>query len=97
MTPRAARDAGSRFARLVAAARAAGIDARPSRDAGDYLCNYAYWRALEAAGQPGGPRTVVFVHVPDVGKALPARAGGRAPTFIEVMRAGHAIVRAAME
>ncbi|EJW13712.1 Pyrrolidone-carboxylate peptidase [Rhodovulum sp. PH10] len=51
-------------ASLCAALRAAG--ARPvfSRDAGGYLCNYAYWRALEAAEQPDGPRLVVFVHVP---------------------------------
>jgi pyroglutamyl-peptidase len=50
--------------RLHAALRAAGIDAVLSRNAGGYLCNYAYWRALEATKAPGGPRLVVFVHVP---------------------------------
>lgn len=52
-------------AHLVAAARAAGVAAAPSRNAGAYLCNYAYWRALEAAARPGGP-VVVFVHLPAV-------------------------------
>ncbi|MBV8510325.1 MAG: hypothetical protein JO289_09165, partial [Xanthobacteraceae bacterium] len=34
------------FARLAAAVRTSGLPARLSRDAGTYLCNYAYWRAL---------------------------------------------------
>lgn len=49
----------------LAALRAAGRPAVISRDAGRYLCNYAYWRALEQA-QPGGPRIVLFVHVPPI-------------------------------
>jgi pyroglutamyl-peptidase len=54
-------------ARLVNAARTAGVAAAPSRNAGTYLCNYVYWRALEAAARPDGPGLVVFVHVPPVG------------------------------
>jgi pyroglutamyl-peptidase len=54
-------------ARLVKAARTAGVVAAPSRNAGAYLCNYVYWRALEAAARPDGPGLVVFVHVPPVG------------------------------
>jgi hypothetical protein len=54
------------LARLVTAARSAGVPATRSRDAGSYLCNYAYWRGLEAAGRPDGPDTVIFVHVPPV-------------------------------
>src|SRR5260370_595039 len=52
--------------RLVAAARAAGISAALSGDAGSYLCNYLCWRAGEAAHRKGGPRLTVFVHVPNV-------------------------------
>ena len=49
------------FARL---AGAAGTKARLSRDAGRYLCNYVYWRALE---QVRGTRPLVqFVHIPPV-------------------------------
>jgi pyroglutamyl-peptidase len=61
-------------ARLVAAARTARVAAAPSRNAGAYLCNYVYWRALEAAARPDGPGLVVFVHVPPVGlKELPKK------------------------
>lgn len=51
-------------AALRAALRTHGIDAASSRNAGTYLCNFAYWRALDAADRDGGPRLVVFVHVP---------------------------------
>jgi pyroglutamyl-peptidase len=54
------------LARLVTAARSAGVAAARSRDAGSYLCNYVYWRGLEAAARPDGPDVVVFVHVPPV-------------------------------
>ena len=46
---------GPHTANLLHAARATGIDARASRDAGAYLCNYLSWRAIEATQQPGGP------------------------------------------
>jgi pyroglutamyl-peptidase len=54
------------LARLVEAARDAGVRAAPSRNAGSYLCNYIYWRALEAARGADGPQLVAFVHVPPV-------------------------------
>jgi pyroglutamyl-peptidase len=61
-------------ARLVKAARTARVEAAPSRNAGAYLCNYVYWRALEAAARPGGPGQVIFIHVPPVGlKELPKK------------------------
>ena len=39
---------GPHTAKLLRAAQATGIDARASRDAGSYLCNYLSWRAIEA-------------------------------------------------
>lgn len=54
------------FVQLVNAARAAGVKAQTSQDAGRYVCNYLYWRAIEAAQKPGGPKRVVFVHVPEL-------------------------------
>jgi pyroglutamyl-peptidase len=94
------------IARLVKAARTAGVAAAPSRDAGTYLCNYLYWRALEAAAQPDGPGLVIFVHVPPIGfKELPERVSKkrlkkqrmrkrRAPRLNDLSRAGEAIVLA---
>src|SRR6185503_11660925 len=37
------------FVHLLAAARGARVRARTSGDAGRYLCNYVYWRGLEAS------------------------------------------------
>lgn len=67
-------------ATLRAALRARGIAVALSRNAGGYLCNYAYWHALDAAGGPGGPRLVAFVHVPPLhrlGHTGPAHASRR--------------------
>jgi pyroglutamyl-peptidase len=62
---------GPHTAKLMRAALATGVDARPSRDAGSYLCNYLSWRAIEATRRERGPRLAAFVHVP-----LLARDGG---------------------
>ena len=66
-------------ARLVHAARTTGASVKLSRDAGRYLCNALYWRALEAAANPSGPRVAAFVHVPllrrNLGLAKLVRAG----------------------
>jgi pyroglutamyl-peptidase len=86
--------------RLLAAAKGAGIDARLSRDAGRYVCNYIYWRALESAARAGGPRLAVFVHVPEVCRPKsrtsdPRRARARRGYTLPVLvRAGEAILRA---
>jgi pyroglutamyl-peptidase len=63
---------GPHTARLLRAADGTGIDARASRDAGSYLCNYLSWRAIEAVDSNNGPRLAAFVHVP-----LIARGGAR--------------------
>jgi pyroglutamyl-peptidase len=55
---------GPHTARLLRAAIGTGIDARTSRDAGSYLCNYLSWRAIEATQKDNGPVLAAFVHVP---------------------------------
>jgi pyroglutamyl-peptidase len=55
---------GPHTARLLRSARKTGIDARVSRDAGSYLCNYLSWRAIEATCRDNGPRLAAFVHIP---------------------------------
>ncbi len=54
---------------LVARLRRAGLNARPSPSAGEYLCNFSYWLALEAVARHEVKRAL-FVHVP-----LPLTAG----------------------
>ncbi len=55
--------------RLLAAARAAGVRVRLSRDAGRYLCNYLCWRVSES----NEPRLAAFVHVPLVQRPFSVR------------------------
>src|ERR1700730_11833115 len=47
---------GPHTAKLLRAAFGTGIDARASRDAGSYLCNYLSWRAIEATRADDRPR-----------------------------------------
>jgi pyroglutamyl-peptidase len=85
---------GPHTAKLFRAARATGIDARASRDAGSYLCNYLSWRAIEATHGSDGPRLAAFVHVP-----LLARSGvsqrkdlGHRITLEQLVDAGEAML-----
>jgi pyroglutamyl-peptidase len=48
---------------LAARLRSAGLNARPSASAGEYLCNFVYWLALEAVARRQVKRAL-FVHVP---------------------------------
>ena len=67
---------GPHTAKLLRAARATGIDARASRDAGSYLCNYLSWRSIEAVRRVNGPRLAAFVHIPLLERGVSSR---RAP------------------
>ena len=57
------------WAAALDAIRATGAPARLSRDAGRYVCETVYWRALRA---PRRPRLVAFLHVPPIGPDWPA-------------------------
>jgi len=84
------------FMRLVTAARTAW-PARLSHDAGRYLCNYAYWRALSSCTEECAP-LVLFVHIPFVRRgARPcARIKHHAPALADLVKAGEAILIALM-
>jgi pyroglutamyl-peptidase len=71
-----ARMFGAHTTKLLRAALASGIDARTSRDAGSYLCNYLGWRAIEATQHEGGPRLAAFIHVPLLARDGTARVPG---------------------
>lgn len=81
---------GPHTAKLLRAARATGIDARASRDAGSYLCNYLSWRAIEATQRDDGPHLAAFIHIP-----LLARDGAAKPgriTLEGLVDAGEAML-----
>jgi pyroglutamyl-peptidase len=80
------------FARLLAAARASRTPTRLSRDAGRYLCNHVYWRALEASRS--GTPLAQFIHIPPVAHK-PLRPGRKRRTsHAALARAGEAILLA---
>jgi pyroglutamyl-peptidase len=67
---------GPHTAKLLRAAEGSGVDARASRDAGSYLCNYLSWRAIEATDKHHGPALVAFVHVPLIARDGAAQRKG---------------------
>jgi pyroglutamyl-peptidase len=79
---------------LLRAALATGVDARASRDAGSYLCNYLSWRAIEATGSEGGPRLAAFVHVPLLPRDGTSQRNGATHriTLDELVDAGEAML-----
>lgn len=76
---------GPHMAKLLSAARATGIDARPSRDAGSYLCNYLSWRAIEATHTEDGPRLAAFIHVPQLARPGTALQQGNTRITLEAL------------
>jgi pyroglutamyl-peptidase len=79
------------FASLAGATRGHAFPARLSRDAGSYLCNYVYWRALE---QVRGSRPLVqFVHVPLVSaKPRPQRRSKMPPSLAQLLKTAEALL-----
>jgi pyroglutamyl-peptidase len=85
---------GPHTAKLLRAADNTGIDARASRDAGSYLCNYLSWRAIESADSDAGPRLAAFVHIPLIARdGTPQRKGAtHRITLDELVDAGEAML-----
>ncbi len=89
-----ARMFGPHTMKLLRAALATGVDARASRDAGSYLCNYLSWRAIEAVNSDNGPRLAAFVHVPLLMRDGTSQREGAAHrvTLDELVDAGEAML-----
>jgi pyroglutamyl-peptidase len=85
---------GPHTAKLLRAAIGTSIDARASRDAGSYLCNYLSWRAIEATYADNGPRLAAFVHVPPIARddASQRRGTPRRATLEDLVDAGEAML-----
>jgi pyroglutamyl-peptidase len=80
------------FRHLLSAARAARVPTRMSRDAGRYLCNYSYWRALEASRS--GTTLAQFIHIPPVTNGQRPKGRKRPTSDASLVRAGEAILLA---
>ncbi|MDR3467552.1 MAG: pyroglutamyl-peptidase I [Xanthobacteraceae bacterium] len=85
---------GPQTTQLLQAARATGITARLSQDAGRYLCNYLCWNAIAAAKRKAPTPVVAFIHVPLVGRpGVQRRAASRPPIgFEDLVDAGEALL-----
>ncbi|WFU19144.1 pyroglutamyl-peptidase I [Bradyrhizobium sp. CB3481] len=84
---------GPHAAKLLRAAKATGLDARASRDAGSYLCNYLSWRAIEAVNADSGPRLAAFIHIPPLARSGAVRRKGFPRiTLEELVDAGEAML-----
>jgi pyroglutamyl-peptidase len=85
---------GPHTAKLLRAADSTGIDARPSRNAGSYLCNYLSWRAIEATSKDDGPALAAFVHIPLLARGVQSRRKGMTHrvTLEELVDAGEAML-----
>lgn len=60
---------------LLTSLLAAGLDARLSADAGDYLCNHLYYQVRRQLNRVGWAVPTVFMHLP----LLPSQAARREP------------------
>ena len=85
---------GPHTARLLRAADSTGVDARASRDAGSYLCNYLSWRAIEATRRDNGPALAAFAHIPPLARcgARPHRDAAHRITLEDLVDAGEAML-----
>jgi pyroglutamyl-peptidase len=84
---------GPHTMKLLRAAKATGLDARASRDAGSYLCNYLSWRAIEAVNGGNGLRLAAFVHIPPLARdGSSRRKGFPRITLDQLVDAGEAML-----
>jgi pyroglutamyl-peptidase len=90
---------GPHTTKLLRAALGTGVDARASRDAGSYLCNYLSWRAIEATAKGNGPALAAFVHVPPLARDRAPRRKDATHriTLEELVDAGEAMLLEAVK
>src|SRR5580698_2307485 len=84
------------FPTLLSAAKTRLAASRLSHDAGRYMCNYVFWRALEYA--QGGAPLIPFVHIPMVSSKPRRKKPGRRrpPALAELLNGAEALLIALM-
>ena len=84
---------GPHTAKLLRAAEGTGLDARASRDAGSYLCNYLSWRAIEAVNAEAAPASPPSFTIPPLARGGAVRRKGFPRiTLEELVDAGEAML-----
>ena len=61
------------------------------------MCNYLCWRAAEAVGKTGGPRSIAFVHVPNIARGSRRSGKRRRLNLDDLTRAGRRIGHVAVD
>ena len=61
---------------MIEAVRQAGLPVEASSDAGDYLCNYTFYKALADQAGEREARPIAFLHLPPASEAPPVEDAG---------------------
>ncbi len=67
--------------KLVQSLQSRGLPARPSQDAGRYLCNMLFYLSLSQSRETGSPRQIGFIHIPPLASPAPNRRRRTQPVF----------------
>jgi pyroglutamyl-peptidase len=79
---------------VARAIRAAGLPARVSTNAGDYVCNHLFYEALRYLRRQAPGTPAVFVHLPATPEQTPPRANRRRLASADAARALEAAIAA---
>jgi pyroglutamyl-peptidase len=79
---------------IVRAIRKAGVPARVSINAGDYVCNHLYYGALAHLAAASSTTPAVFIHLPATPGQTPKRASAQRLASADAARALKAAVSA---
>ena len=79
---------------IARAIRAAGLPARVSTNAGDYVCNHLFYRGLRHLLNRAPATLAVFVHLPATPGQSPRRANARRLATADAVRALQAAIAA---
>ena len=79
---------------VARAIRQAGLSARVSTDAGDYVCNHLYYAALRYLSERAPATPAIFIHLPATPRQSPPRANRRRLATPDAVRALEAAIAA---
>jgi len=79
---------------IARAIRAAGVPARVSSNAGDYVCNHLFYGALSYLFEKALGTPAVFIHLPAAPEQTPRRASRRRLATADAVRALQAAIEA---